>query len=133
MSFDQATLEDLAVRYTGGWNSSVPENVAAFYVQGGHISINRGDPWVDHDGVTAMAAGFFADVPDLVLQNDGIRSAGNHVVFLWTFTGHDAQTGNPVKVSGWEEWELDDDLKVKSSLGWFDEADYQRQADGSAS
>ena len=32
-----------------------------------------------------MAAGFHADVPDLVLQNDGIRSAGKHVVFMWTF------------------------------------------------
>ncbi len=132
MSFDRAELDDLAVRYTDAWNSKVPENVAAFYVQGGQISINRGDPWVDHEGLTAMAAGFHADVPDLVLQNDGIRSAGNHVVFLWTFTGHHAQTGNPVKVSGWEEWELDNDLKVKSSLGWFDAAEFQRQVDGSA-
>ena len=79
-----------------------------------------------------MAAGFHADVPDLVLQNDGIRSAGNHVVFLWTFTGHHAKTGSPVKVSGWEEWELDDSLKVKASLGWFDAEQYQRQVDGSS-
>ena len=77
-----------------------------------------------------MAAGFLADVPDLLLENDGIRSAGTHVVFLWTFSGHDAQTGNPVKVSGWEEWELDDDLNVISSLGWFDAEDYRRQVDG---
>jgi hypothetical protein len=85
---------------------------------------------VGFEALTAMAAGFHADVPDLVLQSDGIRSAGNHVVFMWTFTGHDAGTGNPLNVSGWEEWELDDNMKVTSSLGWFDAEDYQRQIDG---
>ncbi len=28
---------------------------------------------------------------------------------------------------GWEEWELDDNMKVKSSLGWFDAQEYERQ------
>ena len=65
-----------------------------------------------------------------VAQSDGIRSAGDHVVYLWTFTGHDAQTGNPLKISGWEEWDLDENLMVKSALGWFDADDYQRQVDG---
>jgi hypothetical protein len=42
MSFNKAELDDLAVRYTDAWNSKLPENVAAFYVQGGQISINLG-------------------------------------------------------------------------------------------
>jgi hypothetical protein len=33
-------------------------------------------------------------------------------------------------VQGWEEWELDDDLKVKSSPGWYDENDYARRVEG---
>ena len=130
MSFDQASLDDLATRYTEAWNSKVPENVAAFHLSSSQISINRGDPSVGHEGLTAMAAGFHADVPDLFLRNDGIRSAGDHVVYLWSFTGHDAQTGNPLNISGWEEWELDENMKVKSALGWFDAEDYQRQVDG---
>lgn len=131
MSFDQASLDDLATRYVDAWNSKVPENVAACHASSSQISINRGEPSVGHAALTAMAAGFHADVPDLVLQNNGIRSAGNHVVFMWTFTGHDAQTGNPLNVPGWEEWELDDNMKVTSSLGWFDADNYQRQVDGS--
>ncbi len=75
-----------------------------------------------------MAAGFFADVPDLTLACDGIRVAGTHVAYLWTFTGHHAASGNALSVSGWEEWDLDGDLKVKLSLGWFDAADYARQS-----
>ncbi|MEQ9138614.1 MAG: nuclear transport factor 2 family protein [Thalassobaculum sp.] len=131
MSFAQASLDDLAARYTDAWNSKVPENVAAFHAPTSQISINGGEPSVGHAGLTAMAAGFHADVPDLVLQNDGIRGAGNHVVFLWTFTGHDSQTGNSLKISGWEDWELDGDMKVTSALGWFDAQDYQNQVNGS--
>ena len=130
MSFTQNELDDLAKRYTDAWNSKVPENVAAFHASSSRIVINRGEPSVGHDGLTAMAAGFHADVPDLHLTCDGIRGAGAHVIYLWTFTGHHAQTGNPLEVQGWEEWELDDDMKVTSSLGWFDGEEYDRQVAG---
>ncbi|MEM7404107.1 MAG: nuclear transport factor 2 family protein [Pseudomonadota bacterium] len=130
MSFDQASLDALANRYTEAWNSGVPENVAAFRLPTSQISINRGEPSAGHEGLTAMAAGFHADVPDLKLQNDGIRGAGDRAVFMWTFTGHDAETGNPLKVSGWEEWDLDENMLVTSAFGWFDADDYQRQVDG---
>lgn len=132
MSFDKEALNNLAGGYTEAWNSKVPENVASFHNPKSQIAINRGDPSVGHEALTAMAAGFHADVPDLVLQNGGIRAAGNHVVFLWTFTGHDAHTGNPLNINGWEEWELDSDMKITSALGWFDAEDYQRQVDSSA-
>ena len=132
MPFDRARLDDLAARYTAAWISKIPENVAACHAATSRISINRGEPSVGHEALTAMAAGFHADVPDLVLQCDGIRGAGNHVVYLWTFTGHDANSKNPLKICGWEEWELDEDLKITSSLGWFDAEDYQRQVDGVA-
>lgn len=130
MAFDQDRLDDLATRYTAAWNGKNPEDVAAFHAPTSRISINRGEPSMGHEGLTAMAAGFHADVPDMVLHNDGIRAAGDHVVYLWTFTGHDAHTGNPLKISGWEEWDLDGDMKVTSALGWFDAEDYQRQVDG---
>ena len=78
-------------------------------------------------GVAAMAAGFFADVPDLTLVCDAVRCAGDHVVYVWTFTGTHASTNNPLRVAGWEEWDLDADLAVVASRGWFDAADYERQ------
>ncbi len=130
MSFNQNDLNELASRYTEAWNSKLPENVANCHVASSCITINRGEPSVGHSGLTEMAAGFHSDVPDLVLQNDGTRAAGSHVVFMWTFTGHHAETGNPLNVSGWEEWELDDDMKVTSSLGWFDAEEYDRQVAG---
>lgn len=130
MSFDQNYLHDLATRYVEAWNSRFPENVAACHAAGSRITINRGDSFVGHDELTAMAAGFYSDVPDYCLRSDAIRAAGTHVIFMWTFAGHHAETGNRLSVSGWEEWELDADMKITSSLGWFDEDDYQRQVDG---
>ncbi|OSQ52428.1 nuclear transport factor 2 family protein [Marivita geojedonensis] len=130
MAFAKSELDDLARRYTQAWNSKVPENVAAFHTSGSSIVINQGEPSLGHEGLTAMAAGFHADVPDLRLVCDGIRSAGSHVIYLWTFSGHHAETGNPLDVCGWEEWNLNDEMKITSSLGWFDGDDYDRQVAG---
>lgn len=77
-----------------------------------------------------MASGFHAEFPDLLLVCDGVRAGGNHMIYLWTLEGHHAETGNFCKVSGWEEWDLDADMQVTASRGWFDAEDYQRQVDG---
>ncbi len=77
-----------------------------------------------------MAAGFFADVPDLSLTCNDLPVAGSHVLYAWTFTGHDAGTGRPLNIQGWEEWEMAADGKVQASRGWFDAEDYGRQAAG---
>ena len=66
----------------------------------------------------------------VTLTCDDVRCAASHVIFVWTFTGHDATTGNPLKIRGWEEWEIGDDLKVIASRGWFDAQDYGRQVEG---
>lgn len=120
----------MAADYTAAWNSKSPEAVASFYAEDGEIIINNGTPWTGRSRVQDMAAGFYADVPDLTLTCDEVRCAGTHVIYIWTFTGHDANSGNPLKIRGWEEWEVRDDLKVTASRGWFDAEDYGRQANG---
>ena len=130
MSIDPKDVKAMAEAYTAAWNSGSPEKVASFYAEDGRIVINRGEPWIGGAGIAEMAAGFFAEVPDLSLRCDAVRCAGDHVAYLWTFVGHHAKTKNRLDISGWEEWTLDTDLKVKSSLGWFDAEDYDRQAGG---
>jgi uncharacterized protein (TIGR02246 family) len=120
----------MAADYTAAWNSGSAEAVAAHYAEDGGIVINAGAPWTGRDGVRRMAEGFFADVPGLTLSCDDIRVSGSHAVYVWTFTGKDAGTGHPLKIRGWEEWDLGDDLKVRASRGWFDAEDYARQAAG---
>ncbi|MAX74005.1 nuclear transport factor 2 family protein [Alterinioella nitratireducens] len=118
----------MAKDYTAAWNSGSADAVASFYAPDGEIVINRGDPWSGRDRVRDMAAGFFADVPDLSLTCDDLRVSGTHAIFVWSFTGHDASSGRPLNVRGWEEWEIGEDLKVAASRGWFDADDYARQA-----
>jgi uncharacterized protein (TIGR02246 family) len=127
MTVNHQAARTLAAAYTAAWNSGSPEAVASFYAQDGHIVINRGAPWSGRKGVADMAAGFFADVLDLRLTCDDVRCAGSHVAYFWTFTGTHSSTGNPLRVVGWEEWDLDDDMKVIASRGWYDADDYARQ------
>jgi uncharacterized protein (TIGR02246 family) len=130
MSFDPRDIQALADAYTAAWNTGSPQRVAGYFAENGEIVINRGTPWRGRAGVAEMAAGFFADVPDMKLTCDGVRCAGSHVVYLWTFRGHAAKTANALAVHGWEEWDLGDDLSVKASRGWYDAEDYARQVAG---
>ena len=75
-----------------------------------------------------MAAGFYADVPDLRLVCDAVRASENRAVYLWTFTGTHATTNRELNVFGWEEWDLDDGGLIERSRGNFDAEDYSRQA-----
>ena len=99
----------------------------AFFAVDGVIIINNGSPWQGRDGVAQMAAGFYADVPDLHLTCDGLRAVGDHLAYLWTFTGTHAGTGNRLRVVGWEEWDRNEAGLVTLSRGWFDSDDYARQ------
>lgn len=77
-----------------------------------------------------LDAGFYKDAPDLSLTCNDIRCAGSYAVYVWTFTGHHAETGRELSVRDWQEWELGDDLKVNAFLGWFDAKEYARQVEG---
>lgn len=121
------TAEALAAAYTDAWNTGKPDAVAAFFAPDGAIIINKGSPWQGRAGVAQMAAGFFADIPDLSLRCDAARGAGDHLVYMWTFAGTHSATGNTVSVAGWEEWDLDANGLIRLSRGWFDAADYARQ------
>ncbi len=117
----------LGVRYAKAWSSHSPDAVADFYAADGQIQINKGDVLRGRHAIAQMASSFYADFPDLIVRCDDVRIAGSHVLFAWTLEGHHVRTKNFVKVGGWEEWELDEDLRVMTSQGWFDTAEYQRQ------
>ncbi len=130
MTGENRKLQEIAEQYAAAWSSGDPDAVVSFYALDGQICINRGDDLIGRDAVRDMAAGFCAEFPDLKLTCDFVRRAGDHAIFAWTLEGHHVETRNYVKVGGWEEWELNEDLKVKSSLGWFDAVDYARQIAG---
>ena len=74
-----------------------------------------------------MAKAFYAAFPDLIVRMDDARRAGDNAIFVWTLEGTHSETGNFVKVGGWEEWLLSGDLLVRESLGRYDAVEYERQ------
>ncbi|UWQ58323.1 ester cyclase [Leisingera caerulea] len=120
-------VADTARKYAEAWSSGDPDAVASYYAENGSITINRGDPIEGRKAVSEMAAGFYAEFPDLIVLLDHLRVAGNHVMFGWTLEGTHSGTGQKVRVPGWEEWDLDAEGKVAESRGWFDAGEYERQ------
>lgn len=121
------TVQQMAQDYATAWSSGDPEKVASFYRDDGQIIINRGEPVVGRAALLDMVSGFYGEFPGLTVKLDHLRMAGDHVLFGWVLEGKHAETGNNVRVPGWEEWDLDEDLKVRKSLGWFDAEEYDRQ------
>lgn len=132
MGINPADIHKMVADLAQAWNARSPEGVAMIYAEDARFVINRGEPMIGRADIAAMAAGFMADFPDMVLTNDHIQTAGDHAIYTWTFEGHHLETGHLAKFRGWEEWEIGEDLKVISSLGWYDEADYQRKVQGIA-
>ena len=127
MTPDVNTARSMAQKHCEAWTNKTPEVVASRYAEAATMIMNGGEPMTSRSQICDMAAGFMADFPDLVLSLGTVLVANRHMIYAWTFEGHHRETGNYVRFSGWEEWDLDDDLKVIKSFGWYDGADYERQ------
>jgi nuclear transport factor 2 (NTF2) superfamily protein len=117
-------LEELARGYTEAWCSRDPARVAAHYVPGGTIAVNGGEA----AGIEEVAQGFVAAFPDIQVFMDGLVVRDDGVVeYRWTFTGTSAETGQSVRIPGFEEWTIAPDGLIAESRGHFDQAEYDRQ------
>jgi nuclear transport factor 2 (NTF2) superfamily protein len=115
---DIDTARRLAEAHCAAWTSRSADTVAERYASSTNFSINRGEPMTTRAENAEMAAGFMANFPDHVLTCDTLLVADHHMVYDWTFEGHDQETEKLARFKGWEKWDLDDDLKVVNSLGW---------------
>lgn len=119
--------------YTTAWNSRNPARMASFYATDGSLTINNGVPSVGTEAIAATARSFMEAFPDMVLTMDSLVDEGDTFRYHWTFEGTysgPGGNGNHVLFSGFERWSLNEDGKVKSSVGTFDAADYNRQLAG---
>jgi predicted ester cyclase len=129
-SMNQAALTDFATRYAAAWSSQNPASLAAFYAEGGSLTVNGGAPSVGRVAITAKAQGFMTAFPDMIVRLDRVGVEGGTVVFRWIWTGTNTGpggTGQSVRISGYEAWRIGDDSLIAESKGHYDEAEYQRQ------
>ena len=123
MIHDRRQVEQLAREYTEAWCSRDPRQVAAHYATGGTIAINGGEP----APIEGVAKSFVAAFPDIEVSMDDLVVRDDVVEYHWTFTGTSAETGESVRIPGFEEWTIGADGCIVESRGHYDQAEYDRQ------
>ena len=129
----QKKMNRFGLDYTKAWNSQKPEKVAAFFEEDGTLIVNKGEPITGSYGITEFVRGFMTAFPDMELTMDSLVKSNDRYSYHWTFKGTNigpGGTGNKVVFSGFEQWTLGSDGRVKKSIGTFDEADYNLQIQG---
>ena len=123
-------LLDFARRYTEAWCGQQPASVADHYAPDGSLTVNDGPPAVGRAAITDVARSFMSAFPDMQVLMDDLLVDGDHIEYHWTLVGTNTgpgETGNRVRISGFEEWTIGDDGLVAASLGHFDQAEYDYQ------
>ena len=130
MTLSPDSIKQVATAYTDAWCSRSGDNVAAFFSEDASSIINKGEPTMGRAAIAESMGAFFVEFPDLVLRMDDLRTGGNQAIFLWTLEGTNSETGNFVRIPGWQNWVLSDDLLIVEADGGFDENEYERQIKG---
>jgi predicted ester cyclase len=132
----ETPLDDFARRYADAWSSQNPGSVAAFFSEQGSLRVNDDPPAVGRAAIAEVAKGFMSAFPDMVVTLDRLVNRPQRVEFHWTLTGTNTGpggTGRAVRISGYEEWQLDAEGLIADSAGHFDAMDYQQQLAGEQS
>src|SRR6266852_9016050 len=98
----------------------------AFFSPNGSLAINGGAPAVGRSAITEAAQSFMTAFPDLEVTMGDLLFQGQKVIYKWTLSGSNTGpggTGQRVRISGFEEWQLGSDGLVAESQGHFESAD----------
>ena len=127
MSLSPADIALLARNYTAAWCSRSGEAVASFFTPDGSSIVNGAEPTIGRFKIAEDMGAFFVEFPDLVLYMDDLRCGGNQAIYLWTLEGTHSETGNRVRIPGWQNWLVSDEPLIVRADGGFDAEEYARQ------
>ena len=118
-----------AGKYAAAWGSNDPDQVAQHYAPDGCATLNAGLPIQGRASIAKdYAAPFFDAFPNSSVLMHDFRLSGNHGLFTGVLVAPTRPGKPPVYLLGWEEWTLDGQGFIQSSLVWFDHQEYLRQA-----
>jgi len=127
MSLSPADIAVLARDYTAAWCSRSGESVASFFTADASSIVNGAEPTIGRGKIAEDMGAFFVEFPDLVLYMDDLRCGGNQAIYLWTLEGTHSETGNRVRIPGWQNWLVSDEPLIVRADGGFDAEEYARQ------
>ena len=127
MSLDPKGIRKIAEAYTEAWCSRSGEKVASFFSEDATSTINKGKPSIGRAAIAETMGAFFVEFPDLVLRMDDLRTGGNQAIYFWTLEGTNSETGNFVRIPGWQNWVFSDDQMIVEADGGYDAKEYERQ------
>ncbi len=127
MQLNPAAIRDMANAYTEAWCSRSAEAVASFYAENATSIINANEPSVGRAAIAEAMNQYIIAFPDIVVRMDDLRSGGKQAIYLWTLVGTHRVSDNFVKISGWQNWVLSEDLLIERADGGYDVEDYERQ------
>ncbi len=126
-------MVEFGQRYTEAWNSKIPEKMASFYAEDGTLTVNNGTPAIGRKQLAETAQSYMEAFPDLELTMDSLTRGNGTYRYYWTFKGTNTGpngTGKKVDFSGYEEWTMNDQGLVQTSVGTYDAEEYERQLNG---
>ena len=126
---DKEKLTNFGNKYSEAWSSQKAESVAAFFTPNGSLKVNDASPAIGREAIAKVAQGFMTAFPDMIVAMDSLITKPNGTEFHWTLTGTNSGpggTGNKVKISGFELWQINEGL-IQESIGSFDSNEYNRQ------
>jgi len=121
-NMENEKLIDFGKKYAAAWCSQQPYSVAAYFSSTGSLSVNANAPAVGREAIAKVAAGFMTAFPDIIVSMDSLVTQPEATAFHWTLTGTNTGpdgTGNKVKISGVECWQIDADGLIRESKGSF--------------
>ncbi len=123
-------VEVFARSYAQVWCSQRPNFVSSFFAEDGELSVNNGKPAKGTEAISSVAKGYMDAFPDMIVTMDSLIATSDKTKFYWTLDGTNNGTngtGNKIKISGFEEWTLNDEGLIQESKGHFNEKEYRRQ------
>lgn len=123
-------IEVFAMSYAQVWCSQRPNFVSCFFAEDGVLQINNGLPAEGTEAITNVAKSFMETFPNMVVSMDSLTTNKDKTKFHWTLTGTNSGTngtGNKVRISGYEEWLINDEGLIQESKGYFDKKEYKQQ------
>ena len=126
------SIRSFAEAYTAAWCSRDAASVAACYEENGSLRVNEDAPAIGRDAITQVAQGFMTDFPDLRVIMDDLALKDGGAIYHWTLTGTNKGPGGacrPVRINGFEVWQIGVGGLIAQSRGHFDASEYRRQLD----